>query len=199
MPLIALVLAWLVPGAGHAYTGRVTRGIVIFAVIGATFWSGVAVGGVMTVDYYNERWWFVAQMCAGVHGLVSWHRQNRIYQEVAQEISDEQQGKLEADLKNDRGEERKEERRRELRKELRQLLEPPRNGAVSKGQMLIDRKLTEKGIGLVAPPDTVARAYAGVAGLLNLMCIFDAVLLSIMGLVGEAGIGEPSRKTGEPE
>ena len=49
----------------------------------------------------------------------------------------------------------------------------------------LDQKLQAEGIALVAPADTVARAYAGVAGLLNLMCIFDALMLSIMGTTGE--------------
>jgi hypothetical protein len=42
-----------------------------------------------------------------------------------------------------------------------------------------------KHIALVAPTDTVARAYSGVAGLLNLLCIFDALMLAMMGITGE--------------
>mgnify|MGYP000853354412 CR=1 FL=1 len=33
--------------------------------------------------------------------------------------------------------------------------------------------------------DNVARAYAGIAGLLNLLCIFDATILALMGRFGE--------------
>ena len=36
-----------------------------------------------------------------------------------------------------------------------------------------------------APMDSVARAYSGTAGLLNLMCIFDAAILALMGRTGE--------------
>ena len=60
IPLVALIVAWLIPGAGHVYLGRTVRGIIIFLTISATFWTGVALGGVMTVDYRGER-------CAPVH------------------------------------------------------------------------------------------------------------------------------------
>ena len=49
--------------------------------------------------------------------------------------------------------------------------------------------LVDEGLSLSYPSDTVARAYAGVAGMLNLMCIFDAVMLATMG-----SAGEPARK-----
>jgi hypothetical protein len=53
-----------------------------------------------------------------------------------------------------------------------------------KGDSLEERTVNA-GIALVVPSETVARAYSGVAGLLNLMCIFDALMLSIMGARGE--------------
>jgi len=132
----ALMLAWLIPGAGHIYIGRRTRGIIIFLTIGATFWAGIALGGVMTVDPITQRWWFVAEMLTGVHGLVSWYRQHEVVQAL-----------------------------------------------VGPGQvhpLQLDKHLAEANLALVAPTDTVARAYAGVAGLLNLMCIFDAVVLTLL-------------------
>ena len=45
--------------------------------------------------------------------------------------------------------------------------------------------LHQEKLSLVSPVDTAARAYCGVAGLLNLMCIFDALILAIMGSTGE--------------
>ena len=81
--LLVFLLAWLIPGAGHAYVGRPVRAGIIFTVIAATFWSGVAIGGVMTVDYENERWWFAAELLTGLHGIVGWHRQRMVYRELA--------------------------------------------------------------------------------------------------------------------
>ena len=139
LPYVALFLAWLVPGAGHAYLGRMRRGLIVFVTISALFWAGVAIGGVFTVDYYNERWWFVAEMFTGIHGLVGWHRQRDMYARLRRVEGDSE-----------------------------------------------DEKMRNAGVALVAPADNVARAYAGVAGLLNLMCMFDALMLSVMGVTGEA-------------
>jgi TM2 domain-containing membrane protein YozV len=147
MPYVALVLAWLIPGAGHVYLGRLRRGVIVFVAITALFWAGVGIGGVLTVDYYAERWWFVAEMFAGVHGLVGWYRQKAVY-----------------------------DRLREM---------PGRD---------LDEKMRNEGIALVAPAEPVARAYAGVAGLLNLMCIFDALILSVMGVTGEPADDERPEK-----
>jgi hypothetical protein len=138
MPLLAAILAWLVPGAGHIYLGRPVRGIVIFITIAATFWGGVAMGGVMTVDPETERWWFASEMLTGVHGLVAWQRTRAVYREIGS-------------------------------------LDP----------LSTDAALAAKGIVLVEPTSTVARAYSGIAGLLNILCVFDATLLALMGVTGE--------------
>ena len=88
LALVALVLAWLVPGTGHAYVGRPVRAIIIFATIGATFWAGVAMGGIMTVDRQNQRWWFAAEMLTGIHGLVGWRRQQALVGDLAKGLRD---------------------------------------------------------------------------------------------------------------
>jgi len=71
------VLAWLVPGLGHLYVGQRARGWVCLVTITATFWAGVAIGGVQgTIDPRGEReLWFVAQICAGGNALAGymWH------------------------------------------------------------------------------------------------------------------------------
>lgn len=151
--LVALLLAWLIPGAGHFYLRQTGRGVIIFLVIGATFWSGVAIGGVMTMDYHNERWWFAAEMLTGVHGLISWRRQNSVYHELA---ADAEVG----------------------------VAPHPRSQARLDWQYRLDKRLAADGLALVSPTSTVARAYCGVAGLMNLMCAFDAVMLCLIGATG---------------
>jgi len=150
MPVVAISLAWLVPGAGHVYLGRTTRGIIIFVVISATFWAGVAMGGAMTVDREQERWWFAAEMLSGVHGIAGWQWQRYVMR------------RLRADHPE---------------------MGPPGGGAAR--QVRADEVLAKKKLALVAPTASVARAYAGVAGLLNLLCMFDALILSLMGVAGE--------------
>jgi len=167
IPLIALLLAWLVPGAGHAYLGRTRRAVIIFLTVSATFWAGVAMGGVMTVDHQAERWWFIAEMFTGVHGLIGWHRAQRVYDKVPIDRELEMSSSAEADPS------------------LHQ-------------QMLIDAAMQAKGVVLVHPTDTVARAYAGVAGLLNLLCIFDATMLALMGIAGEPVAEGVARREPQP-
>lgn len=153
-PVLVFALGWLIPGAGQACIGRPLRGVIIFLVIGATFWAGVGMGGALTVDSRVERWWFVSEMFAGVHGLVGWYRQHRIYSEVESQLPPQ----------------------------------PPARSkalAISQHQYAIDDALAERRIALVYPTDVVARAYAGIAGLLNLLCAFDATALALMGVHGE--------------
>lgn len=147
---LAVALAWLVPGAGHAYLGRVWQGAIIFIVVAATFWAGVGMGGVMTVDSVNERWWFIAQMTTGGHGLISYQRTQKVWQTLSKRLNvPEPTAKLVA--------------------------------AQPRVAILLDKELANDGLALVSPTDTVARAYSGVAGMLNLMCIFDALMLALMG------------------
>ena len=155
LPAVALLLAWLVPGAGHLYIGRAKRGVIIFVVVAATFWSGVAMGGAMTVDPNGDRWWFMADMLAGIHGLTGW----RLSQNVYSKLRD--QGKLTIEAP------------------------PPGVDPNLHVQMEIDHALKREGVVLVYPAETVARAYSGVAGLLNLICMFDATVLAVLGVTGE--------------
>jgi len=69
---IAGLLAWIVPGLGHVYLGHRVRGVTIMVVITVTFWGGVAIGGVKsTVDPHENRLWFLAQICAGGHTIAA--------------------------------------------------------------------------------------------------------------------------------
>lgn len=75
---VAGLLAWILPGLGHWYLGHRVRGIILLAVISLTFWCGVAIGGVKsTVDPNQNRVWFLAQICAGGHTIVAtiWSKQ----------------------------------------------------------------------------------------------------------------------------
>ena len=148
LPALAVLLACAIPGAGHIYLGRVGRGIIIFLTISALFWSGVAIGGVLTVDSQREKWWFAAQMLTGANGLTAWQLEKRAYQDLQKNAS---------------------------------------------GRSLEDR-MVDKKIALVAPAETVARAYSGVAGLINLMCIFDVLMLSLMGVRGEPALDKQQDK-----
>lgn len=144
--VIAAILAWVIPGAGHIYLGRVKRGLIIFVTVTVTFWVGMALGGAMTVDQAAEPWWFTADMLTGASGVIGWQIQQHALRGVGQTVAISQDGPT------------------------------PRT---------MEQALAEAKLDLVAPTDTVARAYAGVAGMINLLCIFDALILALMGQTGE--------------
>ena len=160
--VLAAALAWLIPGAGHVYLGRVKRGLIIFVTIGVTFWAGIAMGGVLTCDARYERWWFAAEMLSGVHGVAGWVRQGKVYAEADRQVGS-----------------------------------GPVNRTLRPGEhrMLVDQVLMDRHVALVYPVDIAARAYAGVAGLLNLLCVFDAATLAMMGVTGETTRKDESSET----
>jgi TM2 domain-containing membrane protein YozV len=160
LPYVALLLACIIPGAGHMYIGRVKRGIIIFVTVTALFWTGVGIGGVLTVDCYQEKWWFIGEMLTGVHGVVGWVRQNQQYKQLLSDVTGDT---------------------------IEEKLEIFRKMSPADADARLDKKMMEAGVALVPPAETVSRAYAGAAGLLNLMCIFDALMLSVMGAGREPG------------
>lgn len=194
IPVVALVLAWLIPGAGHVYVGRPMRGVIIFVVITATFWAGITMGGVMTVDSRTQRWWFMADIGTGVHGLIGWYRCNRVYEE-AERVLD--RGPDAARLSKDQHGATLEEESTRPNSQL-----SPTHLAAVTGKLreqYIDKILSEQGYRLSAPAETVARAYAGVAGLLNLLCVFDAAVLALMGAGAEPSARSRRRRDDAPE
>jgi len=162
--LLAAFLAWIVPGAGHLYINRRTRGIIIFFTVTITFWVGVAAGGVMTVDRHCHPLWFYAQMGAGINGVVSWHRQKVVYNELLDSHDIQQSDLLMQDSQ-------------------------PSDSLINR-----DKKLAEKKIALVPPGEDVARAYTGIIGMMNMLAAFDAALLCLMGISGEPAGGSMKEK-----
>jgi len=209
--VLALLLAWIVPGAGHALIGRPIRGIIIFVVIGATFWTGMAMGGAMTVDPQNQRWWFAAEMLTGVHGLIGWQRQAKTLSDLREEVrpklkeeggdllnrirnlrkdlinQERELARLDARIRAARTSQEKEALRNRSERLMDARLKSHQEMLRCQGQLntlhstLVTKELSDKKLTLVAPVATVARAYAGIAGLLNLMCIFDALMVALIG------------------
>ncbi len=149
--IVAAALGWLIPGAGHVYLGKLKRGVILFVAITALFYTGVAIGGTMTVDRHSEPYWFYAQVGCGVHGLVGWYRQDQVYQELSHQPEFAQQPITHANASAD-------------------------------WQMAVDAKLAEKNLAVSYPEDNIARVYSGVAGMLNILCAFDAAMLALMAV-----------------
>jgi len=70
-PFAALVLGWVLPGAGHAYAGRWGKAVLFFSLITALLVAGLVIGRgtVILVRAPPEggelRLWYAAQLCAG--------------------------------------------------------------------------------------------------------------------------------------
>lgn len=175
-PLIAGLLAWLIPGAGHLYLRRTARGLILFVCINGLFWTGIAIGGVFTVDPPREKWWFSAQMCTGVSALGAWYRQNLERRRIAHDSG------LEMTPPPDREWDDKERVLKDT------------SGKVALWQQAWMNAEHAVGYSLVYPAEIVSRAYSGVAGMLNVLCIFDAIMLALLGRFGEPKGPMPPRE-----
>jgi TM2 domain-containing membrane protein YozV len=70
-PLVAALLAWLVPGAGHLYLGQRWKAVLFFTLILAAFVYGVALGNVKNVYPARYPLGFVAQIFTGLPALAA--------------------------------------------------------------------------------------------------------------------------------
>jgi uncharacterized protein DUF6677 len=71
---LAAILAWLVPGAGHWYLGKRSRGAIIFLAICSTFLIGLYLGGLEMINpqgSFGSKAWFCAQILTGLPGLIA--------------------------------------------------------------------------------------------------------------------------------
>lgn len=72
-PPLAAFLAWLVPGLGHIYQGRVGKGLLFFVCIVGTFVYGLYIGGGRVVFTSSPsvftRWQYFCQVGVGLPAL----------------------------------------------------------------------------------------------------------------------------------
>src|SRR5262245_5810575 len=77
-PVVAALLAWLVPGLGHIYQGRVGKGLLYSFCILGLYFTGMVLGEWKVVywlwlnplrDPENFRLSYIAQFCVGLPAL----------------------------------------------------------------------------------------------------------------------------------
>ena len=68
-PVLALVLGWILPGAGHAYGGRWGKAILFFVAINGLLVVGMVLGGGTVIQ---KSLWLAAQLWAGGSVLALW-------------------------------------------------------------------------------------------------------------------------------
>ncbi len=61
----------------------------------------------------------------------------------------------------------------------------------------IEMAIANDGLALVPPARDPAYVFTGVAGMLNIMCVFDVIILSLMGRLGEGPAGWPGHERRE--
>jgi hypothetical protein len=69
-PVIALVLGWVIPGAGHAYGGRWGKAILFFTAIMTLVGMGMILGKGSVI--LKDQLWFVAQVFSGGPTMALW-------------------------------------------------------------------------------------------------------------------------------
>lgn len=146
---IAGLLAWVFPGLGHWYIGHRARGVILMAVIAVTFWCGVAIGGVKsTVDPRENRVWFLAQICAGGHTIAATIWSNRL---APMTYACPECGE--------------------------RLPREPMDGDACPacGHVMRDATFAQRSRIAYWPQVDIAIVYTGIAGLLNLLVILDAI------------------------
>ena len=62
---VAMVLAYLVPGAGYLWFGQRSRALYFFLGVAGLLVGGLLIGGLDVVDRDNDGWWFLVQAGAG--------------------------------------------------------------------------------------------------------------------------------------
>ena len=71
--LIAGLLAWCMPGAGHFFLKEKKRAAIICAVIVLTFCTGLYVGSIGVIDPIQSKPWYAAQILTSPIVLVLGH------------------------------------------------------------------------------------------------------------------------------
>ena len=162
---VALVAAWLVPGLGHWLIGQKARGVILGLAIYLLFGSGLVLGGVRAINPADQPIWTYTQFLAGWPMLICNHLEVQTRLELADESalgrnSEVQSQTLEYQMRN----------------ESRSLDETPAEAEARAKAFLAAHPI------FVYHPKVqdMGSVYCGIAGMLNLLVIFD-VLLRITG------------------
>ena len=86
--LLAGILAWILPGAGHYYLGHRGIATVLFVAVSFAYGVGLAVGGVKnSVNPRVNRWLFLAEIGAGGYTVASYAASNSLPTYEADKLS----------------------------------------------------------------------------------------------------------------
>ena len=69
--LTAVLLGWLIPGAGHWLLGQRTKAVVLASVLLGLFWWGECLAGGYAVIRKEHEWFFLGQIGSGLSTLIA--------------------------------------------------------------------------------------------------------------------------------
>lgn len=160
--MLALVLAWVVPGLGHMVIGQKARGVVFFVTIHLLFAAGMLIGGIRAINPPEQPIWTYTQMLTGWPMLVA----DRLADHAAAE-----QPNLEKTY---------DEHRTPVNDDSRvsERIDYAKEEFAKYPQLTYHPKVQD-----------IGAVYCGIAGMLNLLVLFD-VLLRITGSQREVPAGK---------
>ena len=174
---LALVLAWAVPGLGHLVLGERARGIVFGLTIHLLFAAGLLLGGIKAINPPDQLIWTYTQFLAGWPMLIANRAETTLDRKNIPDPAGMGGYVSQFDLEL-----------RAYQNQRKDLLQNP-----EARQALAAKAFTENPLLTYHPKvQDVGAVYCGIAGMLNLLVMFD-VLLRITGAVRE----EPGRKKAE--
>lgn len=159
---LALVLAWLVPGLGHFLIGHKARGIVFALTIHLLFAFGMLIGGIRAINPPEQAIWSYTQMLTGWPMLIA----NRVEHNATA-----LQPQIESAYRRDRPSPDDEGHRQ-------QRIDHAKEWFAKYPTLTYHPKVQD-----------IGAVYCGIAGMLNLLVMFD-VLLRITGSTRELAAGK---------
>lgn len=180
---LALVLSWLVPGLGHILIGQKARGMIFLVTLHGLFALGLLIGGIRAINPADQPIWRYTQFLTGWPMLVANHFERNVYEPQYVDL--------------DRG-----ERSMTAIDRLYEANRPKvQDDSQREARKAYAKSFLEKYPLFSYHPKVqdVGSVYCGLAGMLNLLVIFD-VLLRITGAerVGAGGPGANRRNAAAP-
>jgi hypothetical protein len=187
MGYLALPVAWLIPGLGHMLIGERLRGIVFLIVIHGLFAFGMLVAGIRAINPSEQPIWTYTQFLAGWPTLVAYRVERSTTPDIGR-LPEQYKAaypggadQRDVDLRlqsQPEGETRGEQA----------LPEAQREAARKKHAEIVEKRQKAYDAFAAANPNftynpktqDIGAVYCGIAGMLNLLVLFD-VLLRVTG------------------
>jgi hypothetical protein len=164
---VALVLAWAVPGLGHLMIGQKVRGVVFMVAIHGLFGLGLLLAGIRAINPPDQAIWTYTQYLAGWPMVVA----DRVEKNSRVELGDRGADPRSSEYVGRLG--------------MRFRDEAPPGETVEEKQVRARQFIAAHPSFAVDPKmQDMGAVYCGIAGMLNLLVMFD-VLLRITGSTRE--------------